>query len=44
VSLLGATGAVPPEVTRNLEHLDWLYFAAGGQGSEQELGAFLAIK
>ena len=44
VSLLGATGAVPPEVTRNLEHLDWLYLAAGGQGTDQEIGAFLAIK
>ena len=44
VSLLGATGAVPSEVTRNLEHLDWLYLAAGGQGTDQEIGAFLAIK
>jgi hypothetical protein len=44
VSLLGATGAVPPELTRNLEHLDWLYLAAGGQGTDQEIGAFLAIK
>jgi hypothetical protein len=43
VSLLGATGAVPPELSRNLEHLDWLYLAAGGQGTDQEIGAFLAI-
>jgi hypothetical protein len=44
VSLLGATGAVPTEVTRNLEHLDWLYLAVGGQGTDQEIGAFLAIR
>jgi hypothetical protein len=44
VSLLGATGAAPPEVSRNLEHLDWIYLAAGGSGDEQEIGAFLAIK
>ena len=44
VSLLGATGGVPPELARNLEHLDWVYAGAGGQGSEQELGAFLAIR
>ena len=44
VNLLGATGAVPPELTRNLEHLDWLYLAAGGQGTDQEIGAFLAVK
>lgn len=44
VSLLGATGVVPPELTRNLEHLDWLYLAAGGQGTDQEIAAFLAIK
>jgi hypothetical protein len=44
VNLLGATGAVPPEVSRNLEHLDWVYLAAGGQGTEQEIGAFLAIE
>jgi hypothetical protein len=44
VGLLGATGAVPPELTRNLEHLDWLYLAAGGQSSDQQIGAFLAIR
>jgi hypothetical protein len=44
VGLLGATGAVPPELARNLEHLDWLYLAAGGQSSDQQIGAFLAIR
>ena len=44
VSLLGATGAVPAEVTRNLEHLNWLYLAAGGEGTDQEIAAFLAIR
>lgn len=44
LSLLGATGAVPAEVTRNLEHVDWLYVAGGGAGSDPEIGAFLAIR
>jgi hypothetical protein len=44
LSLLGGLGEVPPELTRNLEHVDWLYAAYGGDGSEQEIGLFLAIR
>jgi hypothetical protein len=46
LSLLGGldADAVPPELTRNLEHVDWLYAGFGGEGPEQEIAVFLAIR
>jgi hypothetical protein len=46
LSLLGGLGegAVPPELTRNLEHVKSLYAAYGGEGSEHEISVFVAIR
>jgi hypothetical protein len=44
LGLFGGAAGVPPELTRNLEHVDWLYAASGGQGPVQEIAVFLAIK
>jgi hypothetical protein len=44
LSLLGGFGGVPDEVTRNVEHIDWLYGAYGGQGPKQQIALFVAIR
>src|SRR5215213_1809983 len=44
LGFLGGFGGIPVELTRNLEHVDWLYGAYGGDGEEQEIGVFLAIE
>lgn len=46
-SLLGFAGwldLVPRELTRNLEHVRWLYAGYGGRGTDRELAGFVAIR
>ena len=46
LSLLGGLDAVgiPQELTRNIEHVRSVYAAFGGEGSQQEIALFVAIR